>query len=86
MSLMNCNNRSKKEQFFILLLICVGMFSVLCITGCKGERCRDCGAGCYNKDGVNAIGVSLLGPGGVISPRKGCGYPAGCKSIGYVNS
>ena len=30
------------------------MFSLICITGCKGDRSKDCGIGCYDEDGINA--------------------------------
>ena len=69
---MNLNEKSKYEKLFLLLLFCVGVFGIFCISGCSGdESCET--IQCYNesKETYSVKGISLPGCGGCFSPGQG---------------
>ncbi len=81
------NQKTKAEQFFILLLmfsITLGTFSV---TGCGGQACEKPACGSEDVEDGKAIGCSVPGCGGCLSPGKGCNsscWPQSCKFV-YAN-
>ncbi len=69
------NNRTKMEQFFILLVLCVGFFSVFALSGCGGGKSCET-IKCSSSDEVS--GVSIPGCGGCLSLGKGCNSCGNC--------
>ena len=65
-------NKTKGEQFFILMAVCVALFGVLMLCGCGGCACEMPKAGCKSDSDVRVAGVSIPGCGGCITPGKGC--------------
>lgn len=76
---MNWNMKSRSEQLFILFFICIGLFSVLCIQGCGGQK-KSCEPIQWGKDSLKISeseiaeywGVSIPGCGGICTPGRGC--------------
>ena len=58
---MNLNKKSKKEQIFFLLILCVAFFGILCISGCDEDACVKCGSEDFNNG--SAVGISIPGCG-----------------------
>lgn len=78
------NERSKKEQLFVLVLLCVGMFAILCLSGCGGKSCEKVEYGSEEVSGVKMTGCSIPGIGGCLSSGRGCSsacWPQSCKFI-----
>ena len=68
------NQKTKKEQIFILVMLSIFVFSFMCISGCGGQT-KSCEIAKCNKeteDGLNAIGVSIPGCGGCLTSGRGC--------------
>lgn len=78
------NLKTKGEQIFLLCLIFVCVFGLLCITGCGGNSCETPKCGDDEIDGSNAVGISIPGCGGCITPGRGCDsclWAQSCKFI-----
>ena len=58
---MELDKKSKKEQIFLLLIICVAFFGILCISGCDEDACVKFGSEDLNNG--SAVGVSIPGCG-----------------------
>lgn len=80
----NLNCKSKFEQLFLLLLICMGVMGILGLTGCgKQQACETVKCGYENKEDMVGFGISVPGCGGICSSGKGCiVWPQSCKVIG----
>ncbi|MGN0469684.1 MAG: hypothetical protein ACI4GV_02055 [Acutalibacteraceae bacterium] len=63
---MNLNKKSKKEQIFLLVGICVACLGVLCISGCGSQSCETlkCASQKSNDGSVSMNGISVPGLGG----------------------
>lgn len=66
------NQKSKAEQIFLLCLLFVFAFGLLCVTGCDGCDCETVQCGSEELEGGSATAVSIPGCGGCISSGKGC--------------
>ena len=82
------NKKTKIEQLFILFILCIGCFSMLCITGCGKKSCETFKCGINDSEqGAVASGISIPGCGGCLSSGRGCNsilWPQSCKiSYGY---
>ncbi len=76
------NNKSKLEQFFILMIACVGLFGLFALAGCGGKSCETIKCGSTEFMGGKASGISIPGCGGCLSSGKGCNsclWPQSCK-------
>ncbi len=77
------NRKSKIEQFFILMMMSVGMLGIFALTGCGGcGSCETPKCASINEDGVKAAGISIPGCGGCLSSERGCDsclWPQSCK-------
>ena len=77
------NDKSKLEQFFILVIACIGMFGLFALSGCGGGK--SCELPKYGSEEYmegKATGISIPGCGGCLSPGKGCNsclWPQSCK-------
>lgn len=69
------NRRTKTEQFFILMLLCVGVFGIFALSGCGGGQ--SCETPKCSSDG-EVTGVSIPGCGGCLSSGKGCNSCGNC--------
>lgn len=78
------NQKSKAEQIFILCLIFVGAFGLLCVTGCDGCSCETVKCGSEEWDGVEAKGISIPGCGGCITYERGCDSCLWAQSVKFV--
>lgn len=81
----NLNSKSKIEQLFIMMIICVGFIGVLCIGGCGGKSCEGIDCGCDTGDNYAVAGISIPGCGGCLSSGKGCNsclWAQSCKTVG----
>lgn len=65
-------NNKKLEQLFLLSIMSIGAFSLLCLSGCGGcsAECVKCGT--YNAEEIFVTGISIPGCGGCLTPKKGC--------------
>lgn len=68
----NWNQKTRAEQLFLLSLIFIVAFGLLCVSGCGGSSCETPKCGSGEMDGINAAGCSLPGCGGCITPGRGC--------------
>lgn len=63
---MNINKKSKKEQLFILVGMCVACLGILCVSGCGGQSCEK--PKCASEEVGNGVGtitgISIPGLGG----------------------
>lgn len=80
----NWNSKTKGEQIFLLCLIFICAFGLLCITGCGGNSCET--PKCQSDDtyGTNAKVISLPGCGGCMTSGRGCDsclWAQSCKFI-----
>ena len=66
------NQKSKAEQIFLLCLLFVFAFGLLCVTGCDGCNCETVKCGSEHWEGGSAAGISIPGCGGCLSYKKGC--------------
>ncbi len=66
------NQKSKAEQIFLLCLLFVFAFGLLCVTGCDGCDCETVQCGSEHWEGGSAAGISIPGCGGCLSYEKGC--------------
>lgn len=77
------NRKSKIEQLFILLILCIGVFGVFALSGCGGgQSCETPKCGSEEFSDGEAKGVSIPGCGGCLSSGKGCNsclWPQSCK-------
>lgn len=80
----NLDNKSKSEQLFLLLLICIGIMGILCLAGCgKKQSCETLKCNFEDGEDWSGFGVSIPGCGGICSSGKGCIImPQSCKMIG----
>lgn len=79
------NNKSKKEQVFILFALCIVCFSFLCVAGCGKQSCEPPKCGKESADGFSAYGCSIPACGGCFTPERGCDsclWPQSCKVVG----
>ncbi|MBU5477701.1 hypothetical protein KQI69_00605 [Eubacterium sp. MSJ-13] len=78
------NEKSKIEQFFIIMLMFVALMAMFCLTGCGGcggcEKIR-CGGG-----ESGSLGLSVPGCGGILTSGKGCNIPLWSQSVKCVSS
>ena len=58
------NNKSRAEKLFILCVIIIVSFAVICLTGCNGS-CFGCSIGCENNEGgcISGLGYTSDGCG-----------------------
>lgn len=81
---MNLNNKSKKEQIFILFLLCIGVFGGLCLSGCgSGKSCETVDCTNQTQDDITIIGISIPGCGGCLTSGDGCGCPLWAQSCKF---
>ncbi len=77
------NKKTKLEQFFILVIMCIGVFGIFALSGCGGGKsCETIKCGSEEYMGGTATGVSIPGCGGCLSSGKGCNsclWPQSCK-------
>lgn len=76
------NNKSRREQFFILIIACIGVFGLFVLSGCGGNSCETLRCGREEYRGGNTMGISIPGCGGCLSSGKGCDsclWPQSCK-------
>ena len=67
------SNRTKGEQFFILVMMCIGVFGLFALTGCGGGKsCEMIKCGSEDFLGGTVTGISIPGCGGCLSSGKGC--------------
>lgn len=77
------NEKSKIEQFFIIMLMFVALMAMFCLTGCGG--CGGCETiKCKSQD--KTFGLSIPGCGGILTSGKGCNVPIWPQSIKCVSS
>lgn len=62
----------RMRQFFVLILLGVFAFGVLCMTGCGGASCETIQCGSFNEEGIDAKGISIPGCGGCLTSGRGC--------------
>ena len=66
------NKKTKAEKIFILSIICICIFAVLCLPGC-GDSCADCDWGCvkesdeYNIGGISCVSSSCTNSSSCIT-------------------
>ena len=78
------DKRTKREQFFVLMLLCIGAFTFFCISGCSGQSCEKVSCEREKLDGGEIKGCSIPGCGGCFTSGKGCNsclWPQSCKWI-----
>lgn len=83
------NKKTKGEQLFILCMLFVLSFGVLCVTSCGGSSCEAPRCGIEEFEGGTAKGVSIPGCGGCLSSKKGCDsvlWPQSCKFVSLSNT
>lgn len=74
------NKKSKGEQLFILIISCMALFGLLCVSGCGGQSCETPQCGSRSEAGISAKGCSIPGLGGILSSGKGCNSPLWAQS------
>ena len=80
------NKKSKKQQLFVLLMLCIGIFGVLCLTGCGGGTCEKPKCNTEENTVGKVSGCSIPGCGGCLTPEKGCNtscWAQSCKCISF---
>lgn len=77
----NLNKKSKGEQLFILVLMCIGIFGILCLTGCGGNSCETIKCGSNEVLGLEVKYISVPGCGGCLTSGKGCNMACWPQSI-----
>lgn len=83
------NGKTKGEQLFVLCIIFIMSFGILCISGCGGNSCETLQCGKEEIGGGTAMGVSVPGCGGCITPNRGCDsacWPQSCKVVSFTGS
>lgn len=83
MKLNNLNKRTKKEQILILLLLCTGVFGIMCLTGCGGKKCEKPNCEHVNSNGLEVTACTVPGCGGCLTSGKGCNSSCWEQSCGY---
>ena len=87
------NRKKRVEQLFILTVMTMGCFGLLCVSGCGGDGCECVKAGAEWDAETKVVGASIPGCGGLLSSGKGCDSPiwsqatkvmAGCSESGCV--
>lgn len=73
----------KIEQLFVLVMGCIGLLGLLCISGCNGCSVEMPQCGGVNEDEGRFVGVSVPGCGGCLSSGKGCGSCLWSQSIKF---
>lgn len=82
------NGKSKGEQMFVMCMLFMLAFGILCITGCGGGSCEKPKCACESVDDGSVKAVSVPGCGGCITPEKGCDsilWPQSCKVVTMSN-
>ena len=80
------NEKTKGEQLFILCMLFMMAFGLVCLTGCGGCSCETPKCGSKSVNDVSVKAVSVPGCGGCITPEKGCDsilWPQSCKLMSY---
>ena len=62
----------RMKQFFVLILLSVFCFGLLCISGCGGTSCETIKCGSYEDGDSYAKGISVPGCGGCFTSGRGC--------------
>ena len=83
------DKKTKAEQIFMLLILCVGIFGLLCINGCGGGKsCEKVKFEKVNGEIAKMASLSVPGCGGCLSPEAGCNsalWAQSCKiSVGCI--
>lgn len=67
------DRKTKAEQIFMLLILCVGIMGLLCVSGCGGGKsCEKVKFEKANEDIGKMVSLSVPGCGGCLSPETGC--------------
>lgn len=80
------NEKTKGEQLFILCMLFVLAFGLVCITGCGGCSCETPQCASEEIEDMSFKAVSVPGCGGCITPEKGCDsilWPQSCKFMSF---
>lgn len=80
------NDKSKIEQIFMLIILEIVLFFMLCVSGCGGDSSCE-GIGCVTKeigDGTVDV-VSVPGLGGICSSGKGCDSVLWAQSCKWID-
>lgn len=78
------NQKSRMEQIFLMGLICIGIFGLICLTGCGGEKCETVQCSTESEENVDVGVYSIPGCGGCLTSGRGCDsclWPQSCKYI-----
>lgn len=82
------DKKPKRQQLLLLLMMCVGIFSILCVSGCGGKSCETIKYGKEGAQDETIKGCSIPGCGGILNSGRGCNsacWPQSCKYINYSN-
>lgn len=79
------NEKSKAEQTFLLILLCVGFFGLFCLTGCGGKSCETIKCSSGSNEFIDVKGCSIPGCGGCLTSGKGCDSCLWAQSCKYVS-
>lgn len=67
------DKKSKAEQLFMLFILCIGIFGLLCVSGCGGGKsCERVKFKGENEEAGKMVSLSIPGCGGCLSPETGC--------------
>lgn len=79
------NFKTKAEQLFMLCLIFICAFGCLCVSGCTGNSCETPKWSSVEENGSTAVGISVPGCGGCLTPGKGCDSCLWSQSCKYID-